>query len=99
MLITICENIERAIEMTEFFKRLFCKHKNSEVVCWHWTHGFITNKGMTTLTSSIGNIEVQYKCNDCGKYYFKGIENWEKCREFASKYKDKQWSDTCKPKL
>ena len=22
-----------------FIKKLFCKHKNSEVICWHWTHG------------------------------------------------------------
>lgn len=77
---------------------MFCEHKNSEVVCWHWTHGFITNK--TTFTSStLGNIEVQYKCKDCGKYYFRHIENWLKCEEFATKYKDKQWSDTCKPVL
>ena len=25
------------------------------------------------LTSSIGNIEVQYRCKDCGKYYFKNL--------------------------
>ncbi len=22
-----------------FIRKLFCKHKNSEVICWHWTHG------------------------------------------------------------
>ena len=85
--------------MKNYLKTLFCKHKNNELVCWHWTHGFITNKTTTTLTSSIGNIEVQYRCKDCGKYYFKSIEDWKKCEELAFKYKDKEWSDTCKPVL
>ena len=85
--------------MKNYLKKIFCKHKNNELVCWHWTHGFITNKTTTTLTSSIGNIEVQYRCEDCGKYYFRHIENWLKCEEFATKYKDKQWPDTCKPVL
>ena len=75
--------------MKRFLEKMFCKHKNSEVVCWHWTHSLTSTK----------IIEVQYKCNDCGKYHFKGIEKWSECREFAAKYKDKQWSDTCKPVL
>lgn len=20
-------------------KKIFCRHKNNEIVCWHWTHG------------------------------------------------------------
>ena len=20
-------------------KKIFCKHKNNGIVCWHWTHG------------------------------------------------------------
>ena len=77
--------------MREFLKKIFCKHKNNEVVCWHWTHGYATYNPRI--------IEIQYKCNDCGKYYFGGITNWNKCKKFAAKYKDKQWSDTCKPVL
>lgn len=43
-------------------KRLLCKHNNeNEVVCWHWTHGINDNE--------IRSVEVQLKCNDCGKYH------------------------------
>ena len=72
-------------------RKLFCRHKDSEVVCWHWTHGFNTNE--------IRFLEIQLKCNDCGKYHFKTIKDWNKCEEFISKHKDKQWSDICKPIL
>ena len=72
-------------------KKLFCKHKNNEVVCWHWTHG--SNDNYYRF------IEVQRRCKDCGKYYFRYIQDEEKCDEFAYDYYDKQWSDTCKPVL
>lgn len=72
-----------------FIKKLFCKHRNSEVVCWHWTHGQNANE--------IRFLEIQKKCNECGKYYFSYIKDWNKCEEFISKYPDKQWSDICKP--
>lgn len=73
-------------------KNLFCKHKDSnEVVCWHWTHGINGNE--------IRSVEAQLRCNDCGKYHFLHIYDWDKCDEFIAEHKDKQWSDTCKPVL
>ena len=77
--------------MQKFIKRLFCKHKNSKVICWHWTHG--------PSTFDIRFLEIQVKCNDCGKYHFKYIRDWNKCYEFAEKYKNKEWSNSCRPVL
>ena len=74
-----------------FLKKLFCKHKNHEVVCWHWTHG--------CNTSEPRFLEIQLKCNDCGKYYFTTIKDRNKCEIFISNHKDKPWSATCKPVL
>lgn len=74
-----------------FFKKLFCKHKNSEVICWHWTHGPNMNEPRF--------LEIQLKCNNCGKYYFTTIRECMDCNEFISIYKDKQWSTTCRPVL
>ena len=71
--------------------KLFCKHRNSEIICWHWTHGVSTNE--------IRFLEIQMKCNDCGKYYFRYIYDWDECYKFTYKYKDKEWSDSCKPVL
>lgn len=73
-------------------KKLFCRHKNNnEVVCWHWTHGWNTNE--------IRFLEIQLRCNDCGKYHFAYIKDWNECYEFIDKFKDKEWSDTCHPVL
>ena len=69
-------------------KKLICRHKNNEVVCWNWTHGLNGNHYRF--------IEVQRLCKDCGKYYFRHIQDEEKCDEFADAYYDKQWSDTFK---
>lgn len=71
------------------FKKIFCRHKTSEVICWHWTHGPNGNDPRS--------IEMQLKCNICGKYYFRYIENPIKCIEFSKLYSDKKWSDNCKP--
>lgn len=70
---------------------LFCKHKNSEIVCQHWTHGYNSNE--------IRYLEIQLKCNDCEKYYFGYIYDWNECYKFTYKYKDKEWSKSCKPVL
>lgn len=72
-------------------RQLLCKHKNSEVICWHWTHGASTNE--------IRFLEIQMRCNDCGKYYFRYIRDWNECEKFISKNKDKQWSVNCKPMI
>lgn len=45
---------------------LFCRHKNSEVVCWHWTHGYNDN--------DIRFLEIELKCKYCGKYFFRYIK-------------------------
>jgi hypothetical protein len=78
-------------QKVSILKKMFCKHKNHEVVCWHWTHGETTNE--------IRFIEIQYKCKDCGKYYFRYLKNWVVCEHFAENHKGKQWSDDCKPVL
>ena len=74
-----------------FLKKLFCRHKHNEVICWHWTHGFSDNE--------IRYLEIQLKCNDCEKYYFAHIRDWNECYKFIEKHKDKEWSDTCNPVL
>ena len=67
--------------MKKFFKQLFCRHKNSEVICWHWTHGWNDNE--------IRFLEIQLRCKNCGKYYFAQIKDWNECDKFISKHKDK----------
>lgn len=77
--------------MKKFLKKLFCCHKHNEVVCWHWTHGMVDFNPRF--------IEVQLKCNSCGKYHFLHIRDPREFDEFVSEYADKEWSDTCKPVL
>ena len=56
--------------MIKRIMNLFCRHKNSEVVCWHWSHGYNGN--------DIRFIEIELKCKDCGKYFFRYIKDWNK---------------------
>lgn len=77
--------------MFKRFIRLFCRHKNSEVICWHWTHGYNDNE--------IRFLEIELKCKDCGRYFFRYIKDYNECKKFIEKYKDNRWSDTCKPVL
>ena len=77
--------------MKRFLKQLFCKHKNNEVICWHWTHGLNDNE--------IRFLEIQLKCKNCGKYYFAQIRDWNECEKFIAKHKDKFWSGNCQPVL
>ena len=70
------------------FKKILCKHKNNEVVCWHWVHA----NGM-----DIRHLEIQFRCKDCGKYFFRHIKDHNECEKFIESHKDKEWSDTCKP--
>lgn len=77
--------------LRKFLKKLFCNHKSSEVICWHWTHGPSGN--------DIRFLEIQRQCNKCGKYYFTYIKNWDECNKFISKYPGREWSDRCKPIL
>ena len=72
-------------------KCLFCLHKNNEVICWHWTHGWSTNEPRF--------LQIQLRCKKCGKYHFLDIQDPRKCNEFTYKYADKEWSDICKPVL
>lgn len=72
-------------------KKIFCRHKNNEIVCWHWTHGQNANE--------IRFLEIQKKCKDCGKYHFSYINDWNQCNKFIAKYPNKEWSNTCKPVL
>ena len=71
-------------------KKIFCKHKDNEVICWHWTHGEATNE--------IRFIEIQLRCKNCDKHHFKNIRDWNECEKFISKNKDKQWGK-CQPIL
>lgn len=77
--------------LRKFFEKLFCNHKSSEVICWHWTHGLSGN--------DIRLLEIQRQCNKCGKYYFTYIKKWDECNKFISKYPDREWPDRCKPIL
>lgn len=77
--------------MKEFLRKIFCKHKNSEVICWHWTHG--PNGNDTRF------LEIQRKCTECGKYFFTYIKDRDECNRFVSHYPEKKWSDKCKPVL
>lgn len=70
-------------------RKLFCRHKNSEVICWHWTHGINSN--------DYNFLEIQEKCNLCGRYYFKYIRDRNECDEFVKKYPEKQWYKDVKP--
>ena len=72
--------------------KLFCKHKNSEMVCWHRVH---PNYDFDPLA-----IEYQKKCNDCGKYYIRWFPmSASYTNDFIEKYKDYEWSNICKPVL
>ena len=75
--------------MLKKLKAFFCQHKHFEVVCWHWMHP------MDGIHSTI--IETQLYCKDCKKYYHRYIYDLKDIQDFVLKYKDKQWSDTCKP--
>lgn len=77
--------------MKGFLKKILCKHKNSEVICWHWTHGPNGN--------DIRFLEIQRKCTECGKYFFTHIKGQDECNRFVSHYPEKEWSDKCKPVL
>lgn len=55
-------------KMIKRIMNLFCRHKNSEVVCWHWTHGYNDN--------DIRFLEIELKCKDCRKYFFRYIKDW-----------------------
>ena len=75
--------------LKKWIKQIFCSHKNNEVVCWHWTHGY------TML--GVRHIELQVRCKDCGKYRYLYIFDQNVCKDFEQRYKEKQWSDKCQP--
>lgn len=64
-------------------KKLFCRHKNSEVICWYWVH----------CNNSYGEriLEIQSKCNNCDKYYFWYIYQINEYYKFINMYPDKEW--------
>lgn len=72
-------------------KKLFCRHKNSEVVCWHWVH--------CDNSHGVRILEIQSKCHDCGRYYLWYIYQIDECYEFINMYPDKEWSSYCRPVL
>lgn len=62
-----------------FIKKAFCKHKNKEILRWHYTHGY--NVMEPTF------IEIEYRCNDCGKIFYQDLH--KDMKEFAEKHADK----------
>lgn len=72
-------------------KQLLCRHKRSQIICWHWTHGINGNEPRF--------IEVQRKCIVCDKYFFSYIKDREECEKFAKYYSHKEWSYKCNPIL
>lgn len=89
-IVKVAHGINEVYRM-KLIKRLFCRHRNNDVVCLHCTHGPNANE--------IRHLEIQLKCNNCGKYHFRYIYNLDKCEAFISKHKDKFWSSNCKPVL
>lgn len=77
--------------MLEKIRMIFCKHRSSEVICWHWTHGY---NGM-----DIRHLEIELRCKNCGRYLFRYIKDWNECEKFIEDHEDKRWSKTCKPVL
>ena len=73
--------------MIRYLKMKFCKHENSEVICWHEVRKFDESW-----------IAIQYKCNDCGKYYFDYImrDNVKMYDSFMKEHADKRYSEDCK---
>ena len=66
----------------KLFKKLFCRHKNSEVVSWwYWTPSPNGNE--------IQFLKIQKRCSDCGECFFTYIKNWDERQKFIEKYPDK----------
>ena len=78
-------------DLKDFLRQIFCLHRDSEVVCWHWTHGIADN--------DIRFLEIQMRCKRCGKYYFTYIYDWNEAEDFAFDHRDKRWSLKYKPVL
>lgn len=75
--------------MKELFRKLFCRHKDNNVICWHWTHGITSHEPPF--------LEVLLRCKTCGKYQFTTIQDPKRFDEFVSTYAEKEWADTYKP--
>lgn len=75
--------------MIQQIKQLFCRHRNNQVICWHYTHGSNGNE--------ITHIETQLQCHRCGKYWITLVRDPEDFDFFEENYIDRYWSDTCKP--
>lgn len=69
-------------KIKNLFKKIFCEHKNNEVIYWHWVHQINNNDDMV--------LEIQMRCKYCGKCHFRYINSWNECRKFISEHKDKQ---------
>lgn len=49
-------------KIKKFFRQLFCKHADSDLLRWHWTHGPYGNDPAF--------IEAEYRCKECGKIVY-----------------------------
>jgi len=59
----------------KFFRQIFCKHYNADLLRWHWTHGPYGNEPAF--------IEAEYRCKECGKIVYlyqrgKEAHDWSK---------------------
>ena len=52
-----------------FLHQLKCKHYDSELLRWHWTHGPIGNEPAF--------IEAEYHCTKCGKIVYLSLRGRE----------------------
>lgn len=68
--------------MKNFLKKLFCQHKDNEVIRWRWVHDFRDHSLF---------MAVRTRCNNCGKCGYRCITDPKEWEEFKSKYADKQW--------
>ena len=70
------------------FKQLFCRHRNNQVICWHYTHGLHGNEFVY--------IEAKIKCHRCGKYRVLSIRDREDIKFFEKNHMDKYQSSETK---
>lgn len=65
-------------QLKKFFRQLFCRHRQADLLRWHWTHG---PTGM-----DIAFVEAEYRCRRCGEIFYlylygKEAHDWAKAKE------------------
>lgn len=71
-------------KIKRFFRQLFCKHMDADLIRWHWTHGPNGNAPLF--------IQAEYRCNECGKIicvykHGKEAHDWAEVTKVMGGYK------------